>query len=523
MSSNMTSIVVPLIGEPRISELVWSGFLRQIDTGYQIFIYAGRAPEQDILKVAWASCPCPNHGRDARATTVHWVQGQWKHFAGLFNQAIQEVPTQFVLFAPPQIILNADCVTAFQDALRSNPARNFAYCDYRYSDGQEVRLIDDPGDITERQDWGQVFAVRKEAILQKGGVDEEHPAAVFYDLRLKLGDDSPLLHIPKVLYQIPALEAALGHGGACTSIKKDIGKDVLFYPGQGQYGGFSYLFYSPEQERQFEQVFYQMLKRRGAYLDRIPPITPFDLGPLSSPAVSVIMPVYNRSDFVGSAIESVLQGTFRDFEILLIDNGSTDNTCEVVKKYTKDRRVYLLHCPENIIAKSLNTGVRAARGRYIAQLDSDDEYTPDTLTMMVEYLEKHPTAGLAISYYELMDVTGKTLKDFGVIKHDEYNRNNILRVDGAGAVRVWRKSVLKELGGFDEKVLGGYGEDYDLVLKVSERYEVGRVPKVLYRYRRHSGNTDALVENQRKIRAKSIARQNALHRRRELNLQLGKE
>jgi GT2 family glycosyltransferase len=95
-------------------------------------------------------------------------------------------------------------------------------------------------------------------------------------------------------------------------------------------------------------------------------------------------------------------------------------------------------------------------------------------------------------------------------------------VDGAGAVRVWRKSVLKEMGGFDEKELGGYGEDYDLVLKVSERYQVGRVHEVLYRYRRHGGNTDALIDNQRKIRAKSLARQNALRRRRELNLRLQK-
>ena len=124
---------------------------------------------------------------------------------------------------------------------------------------------------------------------------------------------------------------------------------------------------------------------------------------------------------------------------------------------------------------------------------------------------------MAISYYELMDMDGNTLQDFGVIKHLEYNRNNILRVDGAGAVRVWLTSALKSLEGFDEKELGGYGEDYDLVLKVSERYEVGRVHQVLYRYRRHPGNTDALIDGHRKIRAKSLARQHALQRRRLLN------
>lgn len=489
MSSYTISILAPLVGEQRVSEQAWQSWLRQTENTCQLWVYSDRAPAQDVPE------------------TVQWVEGRWTQLAALLNQAFREIPAHFVLYVPPHVILDPECVSTFRKALISYPGASYGYSDYRYFNGQEIHLIDDPGDITERQDWGQVFVVRREAILHKCGIDEENPAAVFYDLRLKLSDQGPLLRIPEVLYQVPPPNAS----------ERNVGKEVLFFPGQGQYGGFSYLFYTPEQERQFEQVFYHMLKRRGSYLDRIPPIIPPDRGPLPSPVASVLIPVYNRSDFIGSAIESVLHGTFQGFEILVIDNGSTDDTCRVVEKYAKDSRVKLLHCPRNVIAKSLNTGLRSARGRYIAQLDSDDEYTVDTLSAMVGYLEDNPTAGLAISYYELMDVEGNTLKEFGLITHSEYNRNNILRVDGAGAVRVWRKSVLKELGGFDEIELGGYGEDYDLVLKVSERYEVGRVHQVLYRYRRHAGNTDALVAKPRKIRAKSIARQQALRRRQKLN------
>lgn len=494
MSSKTADILVPLLGDQSISRASRESFLSQEGFDYRVWIFSERAADGEV----------PDN--------VHWIEGSWLHFASLLNEAARGMTAPMILVVPPDAVLVRYCLSAFGEVLAKNPSVGYAYSDYRYSDGREIRLIDDPGDITERQDWGRVFAVRRQMLLRKGGVDEDNPLAALYDLRLKLSDDAVLLHVPEVLYEVPTP----------LPPSEDVGEDVLFFPGQGQYGGFSYLFNDPDVEGQFERVFYQMLKRRGAFLERIPAVTPPDLGPLPSPAVSVVVPVYNRQDYIGSAIESVLRGTFADFELLVIDNGSTDGTCEEVEKYASDSRIHLLHCPENIIAKSLNMGIKASKGRYVAQLDSDDEYTANTLAAMVEYLEGHPEAGLAISYYELMDMDGNALKDFGIVTHSEYNRNNILRVDGAGAVRVWRKSALKNLGGFDEKELRGYGEDYDLVLKVSEHYEVGRVHEVLYRYRRHPGNTDALIDGYRKIRAKSLARQNAMRRRRQLNFEMRK-
>jgi GT2 family glycosyltransferase len=481
--------LIPVIGDQRILERTWDSVVSQARDFDEVLVYADGRLEREY----------------PHAFT--YVRQDWRNVAQMLNHALWEVGDRIVVVLPPDVVPDPDCLASFCQALGEHRGAGGAYSDYRMSDGREIRLLDDPGDITERQDWGRVMAVRADMIRRKGGVDEGNPEAAFYDLRLKLTDDCPMVHVSRVLYEVPPPELP----------KEDVGKDVLFFPGQGQYGGFSYLFSHPAEERQIEQVFYRMLRRRGAFLDQIPEVTPLDTGPLPSPAVSVLIPVYNRQDYIAGAIESVLRGTFEDFELLVIDNGSADGTCAEVERYSGDQRVRLLHCPENIIAKSLNTGIKAARGRYVAQLDSDDEYTPDTLSVMVEYLENHPTTGLAISYYELMDAQGNTLKEFGVIKHEEYNRNNILRVDGAGAVRVWRRSVLKELGGFDERELGGYGEDYDLVLKVSERYQVGRVHQVLYRYRRHPGNTDALIDPYRKICAKSLARQNALRRRQELN------
>jgi glycosyltransferase involved in cell wall biosynthesis len=234
-----------------------------------------------------------------------------------------------------------------------------------------------------------------------------------------------------------------------------------------------------------------------------------------APIVSVVTPVYNRAKFIGKAIESVERQTLTDWEYVIVDNGSTDHTREVVREYAaRNPRIRLVENDQNVIALSLNLGVRAARGTYIAQLDSDDEYKDYTLEKMVGALEANPTWGIAISYYELMDEAGNSLPEFGIIKHEQYNRNNILRRDGAGALRCWHRAVILEFGGFDEKELGHYGEDYDLVLKCGEKYEVGRVHEVCYRYRRHGDNTDVLREPEMKIRNKTIARLNALKRRR---------
>jgi glycosyltransferase involved in cell wall biosynthesis len=276
-----------------------------------------------------------------------------------------------------------------------------------------------------------------------------------------------------------------------------------------------------EEESHVENIFYNFLKKQKAWLEgertAIPPAHSGNSG-INAPLVSVVTPVYNRARFIGKAIQSLQANSLTDWEYLIVDNGSTDGTQETVLQYAEhDRRIRLIENDQNIIALALNLGVRRARGKYIAQLDSDDEYLPHTLEAMTSALESNPTWGLAISYYELMDVDGNVLPEFGVIKHEQYNRNNILRRDGAGALRCWHRSVILEMGGFDEQELGHYGEDYDLVLKVGEKYEVGRVHQVCYRYRRHDDNTDVLRDPEMKIRNKTIARLNAIKRRQEMN------
>jgi hypothetical protein len=436
------------------------------------------------------------------------------NFASCVDAAVRFAQDGLVVTLPPDLLaLAPDWKQRLTRVALAHPAGVFFYGDYAVREEEREHLIrvrSDIGDITEREDWGPVWAVRAEWLREIGGLDERYPRAAFYDLLLKSWGEGRRVHVGGPL-------------GTVVASEKDASalamKDKLFFPGRGKLGGFSYLFMDKEDERQTEEVFYNFLKRQHAWLDgERTALPPFYGGTQGGTLISVVTPVFNRAQFVGKAIESVQRQTRSDWEYILVDNGSTDDTQDVIRSYAaRDPRVKLIENDRNVIALSLNIGVHAARGKYIAQLDSDDEYLPHTLEKMAAALEAHPTWGVAISYYELMDEAGRSLPEFGIIKHEQYNRNNILRRDGAGALRCWHRSVILEFGGFDEKELGDYGEDYDLVLKCGEKYEVGRVHEVCYRYRRHADNTDVLRDPEMKIRNKTIARLNAFKRRQSLN------
>jgi hypothetical protein len=142
---------------------------------------------------------------------------------------------------------------------------------------------------------------------------------------------------------------------------------------------------------------------------------------------------------------------------------------------------------------------------------------------MMAHMESHPKCGLAISYYELMNEDRGPVPEVAPVTHSGYTRNQILRRDGAGALRVFPKVILEEMGLYDEENFGNFGEDYDMVLKVGEKYDVDRVHHVLYRYRRHADNTDVTRDPLMKVRNKNNARLNALARRKEINRKAGKK
>lgn len=389
-----------------------------------------------------------------------------------------------------------------------------AYSNYMEDKGgetSEVKLHRHDGCPHERFEFGPVIAYNLDMVKAVGGPRVDLNFAWEYDLHLKLMEKAPFARVDEFSYTrfIPVV------------VDESTGKKV-FSPGMGPLGGFSYVFYPEGVEKEVTSVFEEALKRRGAWLDH-PTVEVDHTGKNYELPASVVIPILNRVRFIGNAIEKLQKGTFQDFEIIIVDNGSTDGTVEKIKEIAaQDNRVRLIHGKGGSIASALNEGIKSARGKYICQLDSDDEYAPTTLEDMIGHLESNPKCGLCISYYRLMDEDGKIIEDVNPITHGGYTRNQILRRDGAGAVRIFPRAVLEEFGYYDEEHYGNFGEDYDMVVKTGEKYDVDRVHKVLYHYRRHEDNTDVTRDPEMKYHNKNRARQEALKRRIAINKKLGK-
>lgn len=434
-------------------------------------------------------------------------------FAKLLNYGV-DTGADYVLPLAEGVVLAPEALAKL-DAALSNKGVAGAFSSYNEispeGNSTYIQLFPHEGAPHERFDFGYLKAYRADKIKEVGGVSKDLVHAAEYDLDLKLTDNYKLEVVDEPLYEVHLPKGDAGET-----------KGALHSPGKGKLGGFSYIFYPADLEAEITGTFETMLRRRGAWIDHETQNVPYPAKPYPVLA-TVIIPVFNRVKFIGNAIERVLDGTFKDFEVVVIDNGSSDGTQLAVLEYVKkDPRVRLICQQGPSISYALNCGIRAARGKYICQLDSDDEYTPDTLEKMVGHMESHPKCGLAISYYELMDENRKTVEGIDPVTHAGYTRNQIIRRDGAGALRVFPKVVLEEMGLYDEENFGNFGEDYDMVLKVGEKYDVDRVHKVLYRYRRHSDNTDVTRDPLMKIQNKNNARQNAIKRRQAVNKGLGK-
>ncbi|HHL71186.1 MAG TPA: glycosyltransferase [Bacteroidetes bacterium] len=471
--------------------------IRQQDSAAEILIFDERLKRED------SAVP-----ESVRKQDVVWYDRAHRNRAALFNDSMENARGEFVCVLPPDIYpekhFSSRVIETFSDDKTA-----LVYTDYLIEehDGsrREEKLWPFQNNIDERFSLGYFRVWNRAVVLHTGGFDEDLNYAEEYDLRLRLQSEWDVRHVAEPLYRCVIREAPVS----------DPALSKLHSPGQGARGGFSYLFYTPEMEREIEFVFKNYLRRNDAYLTHKNAIVPYSDDEKFDVMVSIVIPILNRRTFIRHTIQTVLDGTYDNFEILVVDNGSTDGTQDEVRSIA-DERVRLVQHDGSCIAEALNRGIREARGKYIAQLDSDDEYVPHTLETMVAYMESHPRCGLAVSYYDLIDIDSKPIPDMGVIKHLEYDRNNILRVDGAGALRFFHKKVLFEMGLYNEEQYGNFGEDYDMVLKISEKYDVDRIHDVLYRYRRHEDNTDVQRPPAMKVYNKNNARQDALKRRKAL-------
>jgi glycosyltransferase involved in cell wall biosynthesis len=211
------------------------------------------------------------------------------------------------------------------------------------------------------------------------------------------------------------------------------------------------------------------------------------------PQVSVLMTAYNAMRYVRVAVESVLSQTFGDFEFIIIDDGSTDGTTEVLRSYSaRDPRIRLVSRPNTGLGVALNEGLAMARAPLIARMDADDECLPERFEKQVRYLREHEECVLLGSRVLWIDSDGAPLFDMIGIELTHEKIDEQLITAGWSIVHpavMMRRDVLLAVGGYKPELVPN--EDHDLFLRMAEVGKLANLPEVLLKYRQHGHSVSA--------------------------------
>lgn len=229
-----------------------------------------------------------------------------------------------------------------------------------------------------------------------------------------------------------------------------------------------------------------------------------------TPRVSVIMSTHNDRKYLPLAMESVLQQTFTDFECIIVDDASTDDTAQILLRYA-DPRIRIIRHDRNVgLTRSLNEALALSRGTYVARMDGDDIALPDRFEKQVTFLDEHPDVGLVGTAFMYIDAENAVTGSEPVFVTDEEIRSRLLKHNcfGHGTVMA-RRAILQAVGGYDESFR--FSQDYDLWLRIAERAPVANIADKLYCWRRTSEAISTRHTEEQEAFA-IRARQNAIDR-----------
>jgi glycosyltransferase involved in cell wall biosynthesis len=213
------------------------------------------------------------------------------------------------------------------------------------------------------------------------------------------------------------------------------------------------------------------------------------------------MSVYNAGPFLRPAVESILAQTFGDFEFLIIDDGSTDGSREVLRDYAaRDPRIRLAVRPNTGLTPTLNEGLQQARGEFVARMDCDDVALPDRFEKQVAALRADPSLVCVGGYFELIDGKGRLLTRLRPPTGDETIQKLLLRGHTAicHPAAMMRRDAVTKVGGYDPYFKTT--QDLDLWLRLGEVGRLGNVPEVVLKFRQHESSvSETKREEQRRF------------------------
>jgi len=203
---------------------------------------------------------------------------------------------------------------------------------------------------------------------------------------------------------------------------------------------------------------------------------------VAMPKVSILMPAYNAGKYISQAVESVLNQTYQDFELIIVDDGSTDNTKNILPAINPKIRYFPI--PHSGIVTALNIGLDLAMGDYIARHDADDWSHPERFARQVEFLDSSPHCGVFGTGMLLVDYRGFPTEVLTYPAEPTYN-DLMKKCCVAHPTAMMRSEVYKEIGGYDKDFNMGCCEDYDYWFRVLEKFKIFNTDLVLYTKRVH--------------------------------------
>ena len=216
-----------------------------------------------------------------------------------------------------------------------------------------------------------------------------------------------------------------------------------------------------------------------------------------SPAISVVLPVHNAEAYVREAVESILAQTFTDFECIIINDGSTDNSGVVLRELARrDARIVLVERPNDGLVSALNEGIKIARAELIARMDADDVAMPERFALQHARMMEEPELAVLGSFARVMD------KDGDIILSADYEHYPLTSEQATRCVEhsrcpahhptvMMRRDAVLKAGGYRKAFC--HAEDYDLWLRMSDLgYAIANLPQPLLNYRRHGANVTAV-------------------------------
>lgn len=224
--------------------------------------------------------------------------------------------------------------------------------------------------------------------------------------------------------------------------------------------------------------------------------------------VTVYITNFNYGKFIKQAIESVLIQTEQSFELIIIDDGSTDNSKEIIEKYNDLKNIRIVYQKNKGLNVTNNIALRAARGKYIVRLDADDYFSPNALELLLEKLESDSMLGMVFPDYFIVDTQGEVLERQK--RHDFDNEVKLFDQAAHGACTMIRVKFLREIGGYDESF--SCQDGYELWVKFTSKFKVSNINEPLFYYRKHgknlTSNEDKILDTRATINSKYVKKFN---------------